>query len=528
MNMLRNFNVRVKINLLIIVGLVCLLATGILGYIGMSKMNDASNSMYEENLLPNQTLNTIQTNVTKQESYLYELMVNMDEKKNVELLQRFQDLSGQNDKLLSEYQKTRLDSYEADTVAKYTALTPNYRKVRQEALDLALLNRNDEAYELYLEKVVPLRDERHKLLQALIDYNIKSADIINQTNADDFADSRNLTIGIIAAAALASLALGLVIARSISAPLNQVLRVLGKVAEGDLRETVELDSKDEIGRLAAALNRTMGTLHLTITGILQQAESVSAAAQQISAGSEEISSGSNSQAQDAQTINELFKELSIAINSVAESAEDASGLSQRTLNLAQEGGQVVRHSIEGMAQINRQMGLLAEDSRKIGDIIDVIDDIADQTNLLALNAAIEAARAGEQGRGFAVVADEVRKLAERSSEATKQISAIIKGMQENTRHSVKAVEGGTAASEKTGEAFDGIMGVVNETAQKVSEIAAACEQQAAQATDVMRSVESISAGTEEASAGCEEMASTSQSLAQMAVALHTQVAKFKL
>lgn len=158
-----------------------------------------------------------------------------------------------------------------------------------------------------------------------------------------------------------------------------------------------------------------------------------------------------SQATAAQTMNELFRELSEAINSVAQSAEQASELSDHTMRIAQDGGAVVTDSIQGMTLLNNQMSRLEEGSDKIGEIIAVIDDIAKQTNLLALNAAIEAARAGEQGRGFAVVANEVRKLAERSSEATKQVTDIIKEMQKNTQHSVKAVVEGVAFSQKMGK-----------------------------------------------------------------------------
>lgn len=161
----------------------------------------------------------------------------------------------------------------------------------------------------------------------------------------------------------------------------------------------------------------------------------------------------------------------MAITSVANGAEQAAELSNNTMELAQEGGKVLRSSIDGMNSANEQMARLEEDSNKIGEIIEVIDDIADQTNLLALNAAIEAARAGDQGRGFAVVADEVRKLAERSSEATKQITAIIKGMQKNTLLSISAVNQGVVSSQKTGESFESIVYMVNDSANKVSEIA---------------------------------------------------------
>jgi methyl-accepting chemotaxis protein len=307
-----------------------------------------------------------------------------------------------------------------------------------------------------------------------------------------------------------------------------VVQLVGKVANGDLSETSDIDTKDEIGLLAVSVNDMVLNLRKTVGGILVSAESVSAASQQISASTEEIASGSMSQANAAQTMNELFRELSLAINSVARSAEQASELSNQTMSIAQDGGKVVQISIDGMTRVNDQMSRLEEDSNKIGEIIEVIDDIAEQTNLLALNAAIEAARAGDQGRGFAVVADEVRKLAERSGEATKQITKIIKGMQDNTAQSVKAVEDGVVASQKTGEAFEQIMTMVNETAHKVTEIAAASEEQAAQSSEVLGSIESISAATEEAAASSEETASTAQSLAQLAEELNNSVSIFKI
>ncbi|MBP1155078.1 MULTISPECIES: methyl-accepting chemotaxis protein [unclassified Paenibacillus] len=324
--------------------------------------------------------------------------------------------------------------------------------------------------------------------------------------------------------------IALFLSKMIVRPILIVTEKLNEFASngGDLTNRIHVASKDEIGDLAQSFNALIESFRQMIENISDNASQVAAASQQISASSEEIASGTTSQANDVQTMSELFKELSAAINLVAISAEQAAELSSNTLAIANDGGTVIRSSIDGMNQVNQQMSKLEEDSNKIGEIIEVIDDISEQTNLLALNAAIEAARAGEQGRGFAVVADEVRKLAERSGEATKQITGIIKGMQENTKQSVIAVGEGVFTSQQTGTAFEKIIAVVNDSAQKVTEIAAASEQQAAQSSEVLVSIENISAATEEAAASSQETAATAQSLAKLAEDLNHMVSNFKV
>lgn len=348
------------------------------------------------------------------------------------------------------------------------------------------------------------------------------------------AESTQVMYSIILAGVVTLLLLGVIVVlltQTIVKPLSRAVEAGEHMAKGDF--TVELPEKDrnrhdEIGVLGRVFHEITRNMTAMVGQVNMNASQVAAASQQISASAEELAVGSGTQAESVQTINELFKELSTAVSSVASSATSASELVAQTADIAAQGGTVVRQSIEGMNRVNVQVIKLQDASTRIGEIIEVIDDIAEQTNLLALNAAIEAARAGEQGRGFAVVAEEVRKLAERSGEAAKQIAGIIQGMQSNTADSVRAVEAGVVTTEKTGEAFENIMQMVNESNSMVMDIAAASEQQAAQAEEVLTSIESISASTEETAASSEETASTAQSLASLAEELNNMVAIFKI
>jgi methyl-accepting chemotaxis protein len=227
-------------------------------------------------------------------------------------------------------------------------------------------------------------------------------------------------------------------------------------------------------------------------------------------------------------MNEMFKDFTQAMESVSVNSEEAARLSEQTSRLASEGGEVIAKSVNGMERLSEQVSALVQHSEKVGQIIEVIDDIADQTNLLALNAAIEAARAGEQGRGFAVVADEVRKLAERSGVATKEISHIIKTMQANMIHSSSVAAETASVSRQSGESFQAILQMVKEVAFKVTEIAAATEQQSAQTANMFSSVETIAAGSEESAAAAQQTASSTQIMSDLAEQLIRSVSAFKL
>ncbi|BBI35768.1 methyl-accepting chemotaxis protein [Cohnella abietis] len=310
--------------------------------------------------------------------------------------------------------------------------------------------------------------------------------------------------------------------------INAVVSLSQQVADGNLSRKLTVRSGDEFGKLSALLNQMIESLRALIGQTVIASNSVTGAASEISSTTEEVARGSLQQAESARTAVELIKELSQAVNTVAQRAQNTAELTEKTNEGAIAGGKAVQASINSMERLTNKMTELEKDSNNIGEIIDVITEISEQTNLLALNAAIEAARAGEQGRGFAVVADEVRKLAERSGVATKQIGAIIRGMQDSTQVSINHVAETSLLSKQTGESLERIVAMVGEVSRQAEDIAAASEEQAAQSLEVMQHIESIAAICEQTAAAAEQTASSSESLDSLARDLNGNVMKFQL
>ncbi|HHY71750.1 MAG TPA: HAMP domain-containing protein [Bacillus bacterium] len=330
-----------------------------------------------------------------------------------------------------------------------------------------------------------------------------------------------------------SVAIGIIIAfilsHKISAPILEIVHRLKKVAAGDLSgEKVVIKSKDEVGELAVAINDMTSSLRGLIGDVLGSANNLAASTEEISASTEQIATGSQMQANNAGVASEMVKEMVNAILAVAKNAEETSNSSETMVQSAEKGNEVIKDTLRGMNDISNKISDLSGKSVQIGEIVEVIDDIAEQTNLLALNAAIEAARAGEAGKGFAVVADEVRKLAERSSKATKEISELIESIQANTDASVDAVQVGNEKAKNAGEAFKEIINLVKIAAGKIAEIAAASEEQNAQSREVLQAVESIAAVSQETAAGVQQTAATANDLAKMAENLAQLAGKFKM
>jgi methyl-accepting chemotaxis protein len=351
-----------------------------------------------------------------------------------------------------------------------------------------------------------------------------------------------LSLILTAAGILLAVVTSLWIVRSITKPINEAVVLTTRVAEGDLTVNLEAGSTNEIGQLITSIKNMVEKLKTIISDLTSSSTNMASSSYELSASSEQMSRGVTEQSDRALQIATASNELSQTIVDVAKNASNIATSATETAKAAKEGELIVIKSIQEVKAIAdtvndsaKLMISLGERSKQIGDIVSVIKDIADQTNLLALNAAIEAARAGEQGRGFAVVADEVRKLAERTAKATSEIGAMISAIQEETGKAVasmeygtKRVEVGVEFSAKAGEALRRIVGSIDELQSMVQQIAAATEEMSTASEQIGGAIEAIATVSKETSSSSGQIAQSSSDLARLATNLKGVVQQFKV
>ena len=335
---------------------------------------------------------------------------------------------------------------------------------------------------------------------------------------------------------------GWLVIRSITRKINDSVQKVGLVARGDLTATFDERGRDELAQLGSSFNSTLENLRGLIAQVRGAGSDVAAAATEISASSDQMASSLNEQSAQVIQISSAIEEMSASVIEVARNSSDAADEAKRSGQVATDGGQVVEQTIEGINAISAAVSAGAESvaslgrrGEQIGQIIEVINDIADQTNLLALNAAIEAARAGEHGRGFAVVADEVRKLADRTTKATDEIAESIQAIQDETGQAVgrmntgtKQVAEGVRSANEAGDNLRAIVTSANHVAGMIQTIASAAEEQSAASEQVSRSVESVSSLARQSNEGARQSAAAAMQLSEKAESLQALIERFKI
>jgi len=405
-------------------------------------------------------------------------------------------------------------SEEKDALAKILEVRAPYNAARDKITKLKEDGQADAANAVLEKEFVPAGEAYLGSLEKLLEIQRNSIDATAREINAIYASARNGLIVLGAIALAIGVAFSVWLTRGITGPLHRAVVFARTVAAGDLSSRIEVDGKDETAQLLRALSEMNDNILRIVRQVRNCSDSIATGTSQIAAGNTDLSQRTEEQASSLQETASSMEELTGIVRQNADNAKQASGLAVNASEIAVRGGEVVGEVVDTMEQISGA-------SRKVVEIIAVIEGIAFQTNILALNAAVEAARAGEQGRGFAVVAGEVRSLAQRSATAAKEIKALI-------GDSAKRVETGSQLVAQAGQTMEGIVGAVKRVTDIMGEISAASYEQSAGIDQVSQAVTQMDTVTQQNAALVEQAAAAAGSLEEQARRLSEAVSSFRL
>jgi methyl-accepting chemotaxis protein len=440
------------------------------------------------------------------------------------------------------YEKLISAGEEQSVYNEFLQLLSQYRQYEDRLRSLSRDDKLDDLGKMLNVELQQNSDQMNVTLSKLVEINTRQSDAANQQAADQYSSAFTMVVVLLIIATVLTLLFAWLLTNSITRPISQALAAAETIAEGDLTQTVKVDGTDEAGRLLAAMHKMQEKLRDTLQRISGSASQLASAAEELNAVTDESARGLVRQNDEIEQAATAVNEMTSAVEEVARNAISTSDASKNATGSAGDGRDLVQETVSAIERMSSDVqataelvGNLADESRDIGKVLDVIRGLADQTNLLALNAAIEAARAGEAGRGFAVVADEVRALAYRTQQSTSEIERMINSIQGGTEKAVGSMRNSTERAESTlsiakgaGLALETINTAIVEINERNLVIASAAEEQAQVAREVDRNLVNIRDLSAQSSEGATQTSAASGELTRLAVDLNSLVSRFSL
>ena len=515
MDALKNLRIGARLGLGFGVLLLGLLLVALVGLRGTGQIGDALETVYEDRTVALAQLSEINRIALRNRILMMDAASNPDPANIAKRKKEFEENRDQANEVLKAYMATYMDDKEKALAKEYTEAREVYLRDGLGAM-LAALEKGDvdAAKALYSEKVSPLAPAAEKAVRQLVQLQV---DVAKQEYETSLATRRSVTwvsVGVTVLALLVGTGLAWWMTRSITEPVGRAVLMAETVAAGDLTSEVVVQGRDEMAQLLGALGTMNDKLVQIVSQVRTSADSIATGSAEIATGNADLSQRTEEQASNLQETAASMEQMNATVRQNAEVARTATQLATTASGVAARGGEVVGQVVSTMEDISAS-------SKRISDIIGVIDGIAFQTNILALNAAVEAARAGEQGRGFAVVAGEVRALAQRSAEAAKEIKTLI-------GQSVERVDTGTRLVAEAGSTMGEIVTQVKRVADLIGEIDSSSNEQAQGIGQVSDAVNQLDQVTQQNAALVEESAAAAESLKHQAANLNEVVGVFKL
>lgn len=543
MSLIKNLKIRTKLNILVIFASLLMVAIGATGLLGINISNSALSSVYHEKLLYIIQLNEVRDQQMQVRTELLEAGLERDAFEILGRIDKVRSSMFKIETILGEYNKHAMLADEKKLVDAFVAGRLDYgRNGVLPILELLQAEKFEQVQKLRKDIMNPGYAKASEGIDALIQLQVEGAKneferVENTTRVIRITAIASIIIGL-----TLSIALGLIITRSVNYGVRELAKTASKLANGELSARVDWNSTDELGDVGRAFNRMAIEFSSLISQVRQSADQVASAAAIQAGTAEKVSAISDNQTQQAAIAASSIENLNLAVKEIAQKTVDVLSSANDASTMADEGQQVVNKAVLGIqlvavtvSESAQLMVSLGQRSDQIGQIINVIKDIAEQTNLLALNAAIEAARAGEQGRGFAVVADEVRKLAERTALATSEISKMISAIQSETVNAVATMEKGSsevsdgvALANQAGKSLQNINNSVKRVVDMIEQISESTRSQSETTNEITQRVEHIAEMAQENTVSVNETTHASHDLQKLSGHLQQVVSRFKL